>query len=229
MSKTFARFGLPEHAKKVRDITERVRRVTAKAVIDQGRELAAAHEKLARYGDGTWCKWVAAECKMSRKSADNRRHAFGAFGELDLATVTQFHASAMYELASDESRIRRARERAIELARAGRTITRPKAKKLIAEIYQEERQEIDEEFKRQEGIVPRGELEPQKCQTRNAKQSGLAGVRRLREVWEAREQAYEAYRRAREEYCRAWTDAKPMERRLHDKWVEQRAGKKRSA
>ncbi|MBW3598547.1 MAG: DUF3102 domain-containing protein, partial [Planctomycetes bacterium] len=215
---TFDRFGLPDHAKRIREISDNLWKLTAQGVIDQGREFTAAHEKLANHGDGLWGKWVKEECKLTREAARQRMRAFEVFGELDCQIICQFHPTAMYDLAGLGRPIRRARERCIELAKAGRKVTAKKAKQLIQEGYDAERREDERQLeaggKLEDG--PGGKLEDgPEPKRKQEKPKGLAGVRRLQELWEAYLQAWDAYRRG-------LAAAKPMERRLHQRTKEKR-------
>ncbi len=111
------------HAKTVEAIQERVRRTSAEGVLKIGEELAAAQERLANNGNGTFGKWVAERLGMSRMSSSRAIQAYRTFGMGDCNKLLQsFDASALYIL-SAESTPEEATTKALELAEQGEQIT----------------------------------------------------------------------------------------------------------
>ena len=54
------------HADKVDEVQGKLRKANALGVIAIGRELAAAQEKLSRFGNGMFCKWIKMRLRLSR-------------------------------------------------------------------------------------------------------------------------------------------------------------------
>lgn len=104
-----------------------------------GAELSKAQERLANHGNGTFGKWCKERLGISSQSARNAINAFHAFGQEDCKTVLQsFDASALYLLSAD-STPEEATEKAWELAEAGETITKKRAKQIVDEVCSEGR------------------------------------------------------------------------------------------
>ncbi len=110
-----------------------------------GTELAKAHEKLARHGNGVFGQWVEERCGIGRHRALNYMRVSEVFGAEDCRKFIQtFDNSAMY-LLSAPSTPREALDAAIERADAGEKITHKIAKEIVAK-FKPEPKPIDDTF-----------------------------------------------------------------------------------
>jgi flagellar hook-basal body complex protein FliE len=100
-----------------------------------GETLTIAHERLAKYGQGSFQKWIESKCGFSKRSAYNYMAAFNVFG--DCATVAQMEDGAMYALAS-KGTPENALKEVLKLAAKGTNITQKHAKEIIKKHKQVE-------------------------------------------------------------------------------------------
>jgi hypothetical protein len=119
---------LEGHADTVGQIQGQVRRVAAEGVIAIGKELKAAHDRLAGKGrDGMFRPWVKERCGCGVTSAYKAMIAFDVFGKCSYCE--HFDASALYLLSSD-SCPEAATNEAVRLAKKGEHISHKRAKQL---------------------------------------------------------------------------------------------------
>jgi hypothetical protein len=119
-------------------ITEKVRRLherTASGAVEMGKYVLQAKERLPH---GQFMGWVEMELPFGRDTAQRLMNVARVFGEVELRIVRNFETTAMYEL-SVASAPPTAREKAIEIAERGETVTRERAASIIASVPRPER------------------------------------------------------------------------------------------
>lgn len=133
---------LEKHAKVITETQDRVRRTTAEGVLKIGAELAAARDRLANHGNGTFGKWCKERCGITPRTA---QYAIAAAQQFkDCETISQFDATALY-LLSAESCPDEATQEALERAEAGEAITTKVAKRIIKDKSPETDDEQEDE------------------------------------------------------------------------------------
>ncbi|HUT93318.1 MAG TPA: hypothetical protein VMY37_27895, partial [Thermoguttaceae bacterium] len=134
---------LEKHAKRIDDIQVKTRRIAAEAVIAVGKELKAAHERLAGKGrEGLFRPWVQ-RCGFSHTSAYKAVAAYDTFGgEKCKSSLHLFDCNALY-LLSAPSCPEDATAEAIQRAEKGERITHKVAKSLKEECGPAKEEEDD--------------------------------------------------------------------------------------
>lgn len=121
---------LEKHAATVEGEQEKVRKTTAESVLKIGKELAAARERLANHGNGTFGKWLKGRLCIGQSSAYKAMTAYESFKNLPHCGES-FDASSLYLLSSD-SVPEEATKEAIKRAAKGEQITHKLAKEIVA-------------------------------------------------------------------------------------------------
>lgn len=135
------------------------RSTVATSVMAIGEMLSIAQEQLAKYGQGTFQKWIEAECGFSKSSAYNYMAAFKVFGVCP--TVGQIEDGAMYALAQKETPEKALKE-VLRLTEKGAKITQKQAKEIIKKHKEQAEAEApeDEDEEEEEEKEPEVEEEP---------------------------------------------------------------------
>ena len=102
--------------------------IVAGSLMTIGETLTIAHDRLAKYGQGEFQKWIELKCGFSKSTAYNYMAAFKVFG--DCPTVGQMEDGAMYALASKETP-KSALKEVLKLTEKGAKITQSQAKAII--------------------------------------------------------------------------------------------------
>jgi hypothetical protein len=90
---------LEKHAKAICETKERVRKITAEAVLKIGSEFASAHKRLSHHGDGTFGKWCKDRCGVTHQHALRSIAAYETFGSSEHC-VQMFDATSLYLLSA---------------------------------------------------------------------------------------------------------------------------------
>ncbi len=136
---------LESHAGEIEEIQNQARRITAEAVILQGKQFKAVHDLLKGRGrDGLFRPWVKQRCGLTPMSVYRIMAACDAFEKCN-KLLHLFDASALY-LLSAESCPEDVTEEAIRLAEAGERITHKRAKELKEGSNSDDDDDDEQEF-----------------------------------------------------------------------------------
>ena len=120
--------------KELAAIATAVRACQVKAVesiIEMGRLLCDAQQRLSNHHHGIFNKWLDSECELSPTSARRAMNVFKQFGKVSRAKVAQLEISALYALATPTCPPK-ARAAAMKLADRGCIVSHKVASQLVA-------------------------------------------------------------------------------------------------
>ena len=102
------------------------------SLIDMGKAASRARDILAKRRDGSFSRWIDAECTISSNMVYGSIKAYEKFGHLDFEIIAKLHVGAALLLAQGNVP-EQARIAAIEMAESGETVTKAAAAGIIAE------------------------------------------------------------------------------------------------
>jgi hypothetical protein len=130
---------LEAHAVNIEKLQDSMRRVTVRKVLEIGKELIEARQRLGNKGTGKFGAWCRDRLKMARRTAYNYIYSYEVFG--GCAIVAQsFDVTAMYLLAQPGVKSTAVTEALIH-AENGRRITLAVAKQILDLVHQDWQQE----------------------------------------------------------------------------------------
>lgn len=106
------------------------------SILEIGRLLEDARQKMARNKTGMFGKWVESECRLSKNSAKRAMWAFKQWGASNWATVAQIETTALYVLSSPSCPPEAIAD-AEQIIESGKTINNQLARDLVAKYKPE--------------------------------------------------------------------------------------------